>query len=297
MPYGFLFSDTQSNEKKTDDEMNDIIDFYQNNTTDGNVSETLYKGELNAMMTSNEDIPGIEDIPQELLPDSATGNTFDSSKAAVALGFLVVFFVIWLIIAACVIAFNCFITNPVNIGVRRFLLNAADDNKEGKVEDMFFVFRKNNNYLRNVKTMFMRDLYVGLWSLLFIIPGIIESYNLMLVPYIISDNPNIGTKEALQLSRNIMRGYKWKAFVLYWTFIGWILLCLLTCGVGYIFLMPYIQATEAQFYISMRERAIADGIATPETFGYSNISDPGTVNNNTFYTPNPNEPLVDPFYQ
>ncbi len=309
IPYGLFFYDTGSSEKKADDDMDDIIDFYQNNTPDGNVGETIYRGESNAVMTSIEDIPDIEDVPNigdvpdidnlppGILPDNTTGNTLDSSKAVVALGLVVLFFVIWLIIAACVIAFNCFITNPVNIGVRRFLLNAADDSKEGRVEDMFFVFRKNNNYLKNVKTMFMRDLYVGLWSLLFIIPGIIESYNLMLVPYIISDNPNIGTKEALQLSRNIMRGYKWKAFVLYWTFIGWILLCLLTCGLGYLFLTPYIQATKAQFYISMRERAIAEGMATPETFGLSNVINSQNMNNNTFYTPNPNEPFVDPFYQ
>jgi len=105
-----------------------------------------------------------------------------------------------------------------------------------------------------VKTMFMMSLRIFLWSLLFIIPGIIKSYAYRLVPYIIGDHPELDYKEALRLSEEMTEGEKLNMFVMDWSFLGWELLAVLTCGIGFFFLNPYIEATWAQFYLAMCEK-------------------------------------------
>ena len=89
---------------------------------------------------------------------------------------------------------------------------------------------------------------IFLWTLLFIIPGIIKAYSYAMVPYILAENPNLSTKEALDLSKKMMYGNKGRLFCLQISFIGWMILCALTLGIGYIFLAPYQKASEAYFY-------------------------------------------------
>ena len=94
-----------------------------------------------------------------------------------------------------------------------------------------------------------------LWALLFIIPGIIKSYEYCMVPYILAENPNISSERAFELSRLMTKGEKWKIFVLDLSFIGWRILGVLCCCVGGIFLEPYYEATFAELYQVMREKA------------------------------------------
>ena len=107
-------------------------------------------------------------------------------------------------------------------------------------------------YFKYTKKMIITNLVIMLkiflWSLLFIIPGIIKAYSYAMVPYILAENPNLSTKEALDLSKKMMNGNKWRLFCLQISFIGWIILCALTFGIGYIFLAPYQKAAEACFY-------------------------------------------------
>ena len=104
-----------------------------------------------------------------------------------------------------------------------------------------------------VGTMLLMDLFLGLWFLLLIVPGIIKSYSYRLVPYLLAEHPDWKGTKAITVSRQWMKGNKWKAFVLDLSFIGWELLSALTCGIlGIFYVNQYVQATDAELY-----RAIA----------------------------------------
>ena len=94
----------------------------------------------------------------------------------------------------------------------------------------------------------LRSLYVTLWTLLFIIPGIIATYNYAMTPFILAEDPSVGPNEAIERSKRLMYGHRWELFCLNFSFIGWHLLCILSCGVGYIWLTPYRYAALAEFY-------------------------------------------------
>ena len=99
----------------------------------------------------------------------------------------------------------------------------------------------------------MKDLFVWLWSLLFIIPGIIKTYEYRLVPYIVSENPSISYKDALAESKKLMMGNKWKTFVLDLSFIGWELLAGLTWGIlDVLYVTPYRASTDAALYEAIK---------------------------------------------
>ena len=105
-----------------------------------------------------------------------------------------------------------------------------------------------------MKTLFLRDLYIILWSLLFIIPGIIKGYSYMLVPYILAEEPAMDNKEAFRLSREMMDGNKWHAFCLDLSFIGWHILNVFTFGLlGIFYVKPYQATASAEMYIAIRD--------------------------------------------
>ena len=103
-------------------------------------------------------------------------------------------------------------------------------------------------------------LFIFLWMLLFIIPGIIAAYRYAMAPYIMAQNPDIGIREAVDQSKAMMQGHKGRLFILGLSFIGWALLCILTLGIGFLWLNPYVQAAGAAFYL---ERS-GHGIPLPE---------------------------------
>ena len=104
---------------------------------------------------------------------------------------------------------------------------------------------------------FMTSLLTFLWSLLFIIPGIVASYRYALAPYLMTENPDMGVMEAIARSKELMSGNKGRLFCLQLSFIGWNLLCVLTLGIGYLWLTPYQNAAEAAFYLDVTDRADA----------------------------------------
>ena len=95
---------------------------------------------------------------------------------------------------------------------------------------------------------FLRGLYVFLWSLLFIIPGIIKNYAYAMTPFIMAENPDMTASEAITASKELMNGHKSELFMLELTFIGWSLLAALSCNIGNLALNPYKSATRAVFY-------------------------------------------------
>lgn len=145
---------------------------------------------------------------------------------------------------------NIFVFNVLNIGCCGFFVaNAAAPSNFNPVGAGF----NGSAYTTNVLTMFLRDLFTALWSLLFVIPGIIKAYEYCMIPYILADNPGISRKEAFKLSKEMMAGNKWRTFILDLSFIGWAFLNAITFGiVGVFWLSPYRCQTKANLYLALR---------------------------------------------
>ena len=142
-----------------------------------------------------------------------------------------------------------FVLNPLEAGCRNFLLRNATG--ESDLGDIGFGFTPD--YWRNVKTLFLRDLFRFLWGLLLIVPGIIKRYSYRMAPYILADRPELSGTEVLTLSRQMMDGHKWKTFVLDLSFLGWNILSALTFGLlGVFYVNPYRQCTDAELYRELK---------------------------------------------
>ena len=119
------------------------------------------------------------------------------------------------------------------------------------LENLFEGFRRGR-YVRVFCALFLVNLFTFLWALLLIIPGIMKAFSYALTPYILLDEPELTAKQAISRSCEIMQGRRWKLFCLYFSFIGWGILCLLTFGIGFLWLAPYINASIAAFYEDAR---------------------------------------------
>ena len=119
------------------------------------------------------------------------------------------------------------------------------------LENLFDGFRKGR-YTRVFCALFLVQLFTFLWALLLIIPGIIKAFSYALTPYILLDEPELTARQAITRSCEIMQGRRWKLFCLYLSFIGWGILCLLTFGIGFLWLVPYMNASVAAFYEDAR---------------------------------------------
>ena len=139
---------------------------------------------------------------------------------------------------------------PVKLGYCRFLLK-MHDGKEAEVRDVFSRFdRFGDGFCLELLT----SLYIMLWSLLFIIPGLVKAYAYAMAPFILEENPNMTPSEAIKASRELMDGHKFDLFCLHWSFFGWALLSVLTLGIGSLWLNPYMNAATAAFYRSIAGR-------------------------------------------
>ena len=171
------------------------------------------------------------------------------------LAVLAIGFVIYVIISIFVLAFKYFLLIPFEYGCRKFFRKNLDE--PAKLSNIVYVF--DSHYKNIVKTAFLTDLFIWLWSLLFIVPGIIKAYQYRLVPYIMSENPNMSFRDAQAESARLMHGNKWNSFVLDLSFIGWDLLSLLTWGTLEIFFVgPYKASTDAALYESIKYGIVAE---------------------------------------
>ena len=183
------------------------------------------------------------------------GNEIDVNETDVAFGIAVfsivalTVFAIVLVASAVGIAVDVLLINPVEFGCRNFFKRNLDE--PAKLSSLTFAFDKN--YKNAVKTAFFKDLFIWLWSLLFVIPGIIKAYEYRLVPYIFAENPDMKYSDILAESSKLMKGNKWKTFVLDLSFIGWELLSLCTCGLLSVFYVdPYKLQTDAALYEAIK---------------------------------------------
>ena len=107
-------------------------------------------------------------------------------------------------------------------------------------------------WIRNWWAYFLMEIKVFLWSLLFIIPGIIKAFAYALTPFLLVDCPELSALQCIKLSNQMMKGHKFDLFYLYLSFIGWILLSILTLGIGLLWLVPYMQTSTASFYLDVK---------------------------------------------
>ena len=158
--------------------------------------------------------------------------------------FLIRYFVIMGSIAGFLSFVRFIIGGTVQLGYSKYLLNQYN-HAHLDIHDLFSQFdRFKDGFLQS----FLRGLYVSLWSLLLIIPGIVKTYAYAMTPFIIAENPNMSANEAICASKELMDGHKWELFVLSLTFLGWNLLAALTLNIGHIFVNPYVDAAYAAFY-------------------------------------------------
>ena len=130
------------------------------------------------------------------------------------------------------------------LGIATFSLAIARKG-EANLEMIFSGFK---HFGKALGLYLLMCLFIVLWAVLLIVPGIIAAISYGLAFFIMSDDPNIGVMEALKKSKKMMYGYKWKYFCLGLRFIGWVLLGILSLGIGLLWIMPYMNVSYAKFY-------------------------------------------------
>lgn len=157
-----------------------------------------------------------------------------------------------LLVTAVFIAINILVTLPFEVGACKFRLHAVRGT--GEISDLGNGY--DISYKRNVKTLFFRNLYVCLWSLLLVVPGIVKAYEYRMIPYLLADHPELSKEEAFQTSKQMMQGNKWHTFLLDVSFVLWWMLGALTLGIACVlYVHPYVQLTEAALYETLCAQA------------------------------------------
>ena len=183
------------------------------------------------------------------LSSGASGSLSSEEQIAIAIGI----FIAGLVVIGIAIVIKIFLANPIIVGgVSFFKQNVAEPPAPlGLLKTGF------QNFGHTFVTMFLRDLYLFLWTLLLIVPGIVKAYSYRMVPYILAENPEMPANEIITRSREMMNGNKWQAFVLDLSFLGWILLGAITLGLGIVFWTgPYIQSTNAALYLKLKGQQV-----------------------------------------
>lgn len=183
-----------------------------------------------------------------------------------------------LVVALLAILVNLFALKPLEVGGRRFFV--VSHYQKAELGELGYGFA--NNYGNIVVTMFLRELFTFLWSLLLIVPGIVKSYEYRMIPFILAENPEMSYKDAFAMSKRMMDGNKMDAFVLDLSFIWWYLLTAVTCGIaGLFYVNPYKYMTDAELYVALKEITFGNGQST----GYQNTAE----YDNSIYVQNNNQ--------
>lgn len=164
--------------------------------------------------------------------------------------FVVTLIVFMLPTASSIAVIGFIIAGPLLVGQSIYLMDMIEINPDGKkIELIIEGFKKS--FVNSLVAMLLVGIFTFLWTLLFIIPGIVKSLAYAMTPYIIASDPSIDAMKAIDKSQEMMKGHKMELFLLYLSFLGWFILAAITV-VGLIFLVPYIQTTVANFYIELR---------------------------------------------
>ena len=189
-------------------------------------------------------------IAENQIREAVQDPAFRSALREVLAGISILLFTVWLI-CTCI---HLLVFNPIEVGCRGFFTRNTE--APAGLDTVKTGFQ---TYGRTVGAMFRRDLFLSLWYMLFLIPGLIKRYSYRMVPYILADDPAIGAGDAITLSRRMMNGHKWNTFVLDLSFIGWDLLSILTMGLlGVFYVNPYQFSTDAELYQVLKNQGLRE---------------------------------------
>lgn len=150
---------------------------------------------------------------------------------------------------------------PLLFGLTAYFINLQRQ-REASVNNLFSGF---SNFGNTLVAYILQNIFIALWSILLVIPGIIKSFSYSMTFYILNDHPELSGSEAITRSREMMNGYKGKLFLLNLSFIGWYLLIAITMGIAALWVTPYVKAAEAAFYEELKaERGEPTVAAQPE---------------------------------
>lgn len=191
------------------------------------------------------------------------GNSADYANQSQGAGFpgssgvFVAIVAMGMVVSILGILFSVFIGNVLKVGTNKFFIqNRSEMPSFGTVIDAF----RSGHYGNVVVVMILKDIFTALWTLLFVVPGIIKGLEYLMIPYILAENPGMDRKDAFAISKRMMDGEKWNTFVLELSFIGWYLAAAVTCGLaGIFYVTPYVEATFAELYAYNKGKAYQEG--------------------------------------
>ncbi|PEO64701.1 hypothetical protein CN572_27735 [Bacillus wiedmannii] len=140
-----------------------------------------------------------------------------------------------------------FIIGPLTVGASYFVLNVIRGTN-ARIGHIFRWFNDGSKFMKSFLTYLLMNVYLVLWTLLLIIPGIIKSFSYSMTYFILNDHPEYTANQAITESRRMMNGHKMDYFLLCLSFLGWFILSILTLGIGFLWLVPYFYTTSAAFY-------------------------------------------------
>lgn len=198
-------------------------------------------------------IPGLIELPINLITNrlneqfgTIIENLVENAVFSVSLQSIITEIAVYILVTFPALVLGIFTTYPLKIGLARYCLNIANE-EHFELSQLFSPY-KEKTFLKQGLSLFTTELIISLWYFLFIIPGIIKSYQYFFVPIILAENPDMTGKQARELSKKITDGYKMELFVLDLSFIGWYMLGFLACGIGVIFVTPYVFMTQIEAY-------------------------------------------------
>ena len=195
----------------------------------------------------------------------ASDSANDTLSSSIPDEMILIFAIAFFVILALAVSFALFISYPITVGAAGWFRRSIND-KNPPAKSIFNTF-KGGHYLTTISTMLLMGVYIFLWSLLCFIPGIIKSYSYSMVPYIKSENPNLSAKRCIEISSTMTNGHKSDLFYLDLSFIGWLLLGGLTCGIlNIVYVNPYMYTAKAYAYEALKAEAIASGKLSEDEF-------------------------------
>lgn len=180
-----------------------------------------------------------------VVPPVGGGDVSVSEEFLEILGIFLIIFGVAMVVAAIMSFIYLIIGGAVGIGYSNFNLDII----EGREAKIGTIFNSFNQWKTGFVARLLSSIYVALWTMLFVIPGIIASYSYSMMHFVMAENPDMGANEAIRESKRLMKGNKWRFFCLQLSFIGWELLAIFfTAGIGLLWVVPYQQAAYAAFY-------------------------------------------------
>lgn len=221
------------------------------------VAVTFLMGFISLIFSGGSNVSRVNIETNRILNEGAVYQDsyfYFSPRAAILTGMFTMFMFTMAIV---MLLLKIFVEYALQIGGKQFFIqNQTSQPPVGVILNGF----RTGHYGNILVTMLLKDLFIVLWTFLFVIPGIIKSYEYMMVPYILAENPGMDRREVFQISKEMMDGHKWDAFILDLSFIGWELLSFFTCGLLSIFFInPYREATYAEVYRFNKQMAFERG--------------------------------------